>query len=301
MLKSQMFEDEFITSLDIFDRYLWVGLILVCDDQGRILDNSALIRSKIFPMDDISLEKINDCITRFHESGKIERYTTNEKPVIQIINWWKHQKPQWAGKSLFESPPGWVDRERYQISLEDKDGNRKSEIKVENWDQPGGYVDPCIDPYIDTKKETYIDGYIGGLDQSRDRDRNQVKGLVKGEGEDQEAHSEAETEKQNVSETKTELKNPSPSSSPSSSLKKTNGSSIYQILFNEIDRLTHDQLTQEEIIEVTKQIIRLPAKIEHVHSAINDLKDNNKKITKNSLLGFVKGAWQHDYQMGRES
>ena len=286
MFKSQILEDEFITSLDIFDRYLWIGLILVCDDQGRILDNSVLIRSKIFPLEDIPLEKISDCLKRFHKAGKIERYSTNEKPVIQIVNWWKHQNPSWAGKSQFDPPTGWMDKLRYQVSIELENGKKKTEIKRVNWGKSGGYVGDLPSDLPSDRNRN----------RNRNRDRKGIgikdKGLIKGKGEEEEQEQESNAE----AETKDPI-----SPSPSSSSINSNGLPLYQQLFNEIEKLANQHLTQEEIIEVTKQIIGLPAKIEHVHSAINDLKDNNKKITKNSLLGFIKGAWQYDYQMGRES
>lgn len=297
MLKSQMFDDEFLSSLDYLDRYIWVGLILVCDDQGRILDNCALIRSKIFPMDDLPLERINDCISRLQEAGKITRYKTNEKPVIQIVNWWKHQKPTWAGESQFDPPPGWVDRVRFQKGFNEE--KKTPDIEVINWDKPGGY----LEVKEESNKEDYLEGLVKARD--RNRDRNQVKGLVKGEDQEQGADSEAETEKQNVSETIPESRDPifpSPSPSPSSSQKNKNLTK-QQIISNEIESISKQllHLNQNEIDDVTKNILLIGADVRHIHQAIKDLKDQNKKITMNSLLGFVKGSYLREIQLGRGS
>jgi hypothetical protein len=62
MINGDTFEDEFFTTLSIFDRLLWIGCITkLADDQGRFRDNAALIRSNLFPMDDIP-DSIKDFI-----------------------------------------------------------------------------------------------------------------------------------------------------------------------------------------------------------------------------------------------
>ena len=59
MINGDTFEDEFFTTLSVFDRLLWIGCITkLADDQGRFRDNAALIRSNLFPMDDIPLNDI---------------------------------------------------------------------------------------------------------------------------------------------------------------------------------------------------------------------------------------------------
>jgi len=146
LLSSHIWEDEFFTGLCIFDRLLWIGLISACaDDQGRIIDNPSLIKSKIFPVDEISIEDINNGINRFVESIKVIRYISDNKKAIQIINWWKHQFPRWANKSLIPAPPGWWDRERYH--------GRGNEIFIKNWEFAGGYDHNLIKKEIKVKDE----------------------------------------------------------------------------------------------------------------------------------------------------
>jgi hypothetical protein len=149
LLSSHIWEDEFFTGLCIFDRLLWIGLISACaDDQGRIIDNPSLIKSKIFPVDDISIEDINNGINRFVEAGKITRYIVDNKKAIQIINWWKHQCPRWANKSLISPPPGWWDRERYH--------GRGNEIFPKNWEFMGGYDHNLIKKEVKVKDEVEV-------------------------------------------------------------------------------------------------------------------------------------------------
>ena len=66
MTNGDMFEDEFFTSVSFFSRLLWIGIFTKeADDQGRLRDNSALIRSHIFPLDDIPLSEFEEAIQYF--------------------------------------------------------------------------------------------------------------------------------------------------------------------------------------------------------------------------------------------
>jgi hypothetical protein len=133
MINGDTFEDEFFTTLSIFGRLLWIGCITkLADDQGRFRDNAALIRSNLFPMDDIPLNDIEKAIQLFSIDGRILRYEKDGKKLIQIVNWWKHQKPRWASASNYPAPDGWVDRYRYH-----GEGNK---ILESNWNSIGGYI-----------------------------------------------------------------------------------------------------------------------------------------------------------------
>lgn len=133
MITSETWEDEFFTGLSMFNRLLWIGLITsAADDQGRMQDNAALLRSKVFPLDDVSLADIEAGLSIFCKAHKIERYIANGKKCIQIIAWWKHQTPRWAGHSILPNPVGWVDRERYH--------GPENKLITNNWDSTGGYI-----------------------------------------------------------------------------------------------------------------------------------------------------------------
>jgi hypothetical protein len=82
MINAEMWEDEFFTSLTVFERLLWVGLIAACaDDQGRLKDNASLIRSKVFPLDDIAINDIDSALHSIQAAGKIARYIAGKVVV----------------------------------------------------------------------------------------------------------------------------------------------------------------------------------------------------------------------------
>ena len=163
MINGEVWEDEFFTALPMFSRLLWIGLITACaDDQGRLKDNAALIRSNAFPLDDIKVSDIEAALKAYSEAGKIVRYVAKGKKVIQIINWWKHQTPMWVGKSILPAPDKWIDRERYH-------GTGNVLIK-NNWDMPGGYIADYVASNIPLKDEDDVNDDDNDDDESTARD-----------------------------------------------------------------------------------------------------------------------------------
>lgn len=144
-IASEMFSDEFFGSLPMVTRMLWIGLIAaVADDQGRLIDNAALLRSRVFPYDTkVTNKDVEAALTQLAKGHKIDRYTHGNngsgKRLIQIVNWWKYQRPQWAAESNHPAPPKWVDRIRiHKPGL----GNVPYE---QHWKDEGGYIRPMKD------------------------------------------------------------------------------------------------------------------------------------------------------------
>lgn len=155
MIASDIFEDDFYINLDMLFRNLWIGLIVRCaDDQGRIQDNGQLIKSQVFPADNVETSVIETGLNLYAGAGKIHRYQVGGKRLIQIVNWWRYQTPQWANKSKYPAPDGWHDREKYHAG--------GSKIVVNGWDMPGGFdatIYPATQPptHRHTNRHTNID------------------------------------------------------------------------------------------------------------------------------------------------
>jgi len=122
--RDRQFDEDF-GSLTMMQRLLWDELVLLADDQGRMIGNLAWIRSQAFPYDDITLADIDTSLDALAKIGWIIRYTIAKKPIIQIAHWWENQKMQWAQPSKLAAPNGWSDRIRYTH-------NRK--YVVSNWE-----------------------------------------------------------------------------------------------------------------------------------------------------------------------
>lgn len=131
MIASDIWRDEFISELDIFGRLLWIGLITTCaDDQGRLPFKPRLIRSDIFPLDDIPPEKVESELQRFAAAGRILIYQVDGRELIQVLNWWKYQTPSWAAASKWPAPAGWVDRVKV---------HQGAKVVTISWDKAGGF------------------------------------------------------------------------------------------------------------------------------------------------------------------
>jgi hypothetical protein len=132
MIYQDFFEDDYFGVVEVGLRLLWIGLIAAAaDDQGRILDNTALIRAKVFMYDrEITDDQIDSWLDKLCIDGKIMRYVADDKRLIQITKWWEYQTPSWANASKYPPPDNWIDRTKYHAK-----GN---EIVMDNWDKDGG-------------------------------------------------------------------------------------------------------------------------------------------------------------------
>jgi len=169
------FTDEVIAK-DLITLTTWIGLIVsIADDQGRMLDNAALIRSMVFPYDEkITISTVDGVLKYLEQKHKITRYVAGTngsgRKLIQINAWWKYQRSsQWAGKSPFPAPEHWADRIRMHVP--------GGKIDTVNWDSEGGYIS-AIKPLRRRKSTKPLHSVKKGIKVSPE-----VKDEVKGNGE----------------------------------------------------------------------------------------------------------------------
>ncbi len=138
MITSSIWQDEWFGPLSFFEQALWIGLFSVCaDDQGRLIDSPILIRASVFPYKDVSLDEIETALGTFSQAGRVIRYQSGSKRLLQIVNWWKQQRAQWASRSDWPAPDDWVDRVRTRTS---------AGMVTENWWQ--GKVVPGVQAQV---------------------------------------------------------------------------------------------------------------------------------------------------------
>lgn len=140
MINSSVWTDEKFIESDDVTRLVWFGLITNVDDQGRISNNSALLKAAIFPADRKSTTTLKNSVKKLEDAGMVLCYEKDGKNVIQIIKWWEHQSPAWAAPSSLPAPDNWIDRVKIMSS------GRK--ILMENWESQGGYVLQQVFDYV---------------------------------------------------------------------------------------------------------------------------------------------------------
>ena len=114
MIHRSLWKSETLAACDMTTRLLFIGIVTNADDQGRLQSHPALLRSEIFPFDDIALKTIEHGLRRLEEQKSLICYTAGGKALVQVAHWWEYQQPRWAWPSDLPAPSGWTDRIRYR-------------------------------------------------------------------------------------------------------------------------------------------------------------------------------------------
>lgn len=113
-LDPQIMSDPWFINLDDRGRLGWLMLILNgADDQGRFLLNGRLMKSRLFPADDLPAVEVLTMLEAFAQAEKVHTYEKDGIRYGQIVNWWKYQiGSEWMAPSRHPAPEGWADRYR---------------------------------------------------------------------------------------------------------------------------------------------------------------------------------------------
>jgi len=133
MIHTRIWRSETLCGYGFRERLLWIGLVTIADDQGRGRAHPGLVRSDVFPLEDVALEDIQAALVSFARDEMLILYDDDGKQLYQVANWWGYQGSMtWAWPSDYPPPDGWTDRVRY------RKGNNVIE---ENWQGIGGMDD----------------------------------------------------------------------------------------------------------------------------------------------------------------
>jgi hypothetical protein len=89
-IKPEFWCDEKLSPLSAIDRLTFLGLISMADDYGRVHDNVKIIDAFIFPNTD---ESVRESLANLSRIIRIKRGKSSQgMPIIEIVNWDKHQK-----------------------------------------------------------------------------------------------------------------------------------------------------------------------------------------------------------------
>lgn len=104
--KPSFFRSEDVASLTFRARLTWLGLWPHCDDEGRMKDNAKLIKGDVWPLDDVSLEDVEQDLADLAAGGRIVRYEVDGRRYLAVTNWLEHQRIQKPTPSKIPPPPG---------------------------------------------------------------------------------------------------------------------------------------------------------------------------------------------------
>jgi hypothetical protein len=104
-VKPEIWQDEKVGDLSHSARLLFLGLITMADDEGRLRALSSLILGHVFPYDDVPPARLQRWIGELVNAQQILPYKADDKPYIAIRNWRRHQKPSRPTLSSLPEPP----------------------------------------------------------------------------------------------------------------------------------------------------------------------------------------------------
>lgn len=91
-VKPEFWGDEKLAPMPPVTRLIFLGLISMADDGGRLVDSEKQIEAFIFPFGDYARE-VRESLALLAESSRVVRGTTQSgQAIIQITNWARHQK-----------------------------------------------------------------------------------------------------------------------------------------------------------------------------------------------------------------
>lgn len=161
-LKPEFWGDEKMACLDSTTRLVFLALISLSDDAGRLVDNVKTLDGIIFPETDDTCADALDTLARM---SRVDRYrAASGQRIIQLVNWTKHQKVDKPGKYVLPGPPP-----QHQENQDDTESSRHSREDVatssENPRAPTYDLRPTtydhVPPICDTTRAREDDAYIG--------------------------------------------------------------------------------------------------------------------------------------------
>jgi hypothetical protein len=104
-VKPEIWADERIGRISRDARLLFVGLITMADDHGRLRALPLGILGHVFPHDLDAPRKLDRWLGELEAVGLIVSYRQAGMPYIALPNWTKHQRVNRASNSELPAPP----------------------------------------------------------------------------------------------------------------------------------------------------------------------------------------------------
>ena len=89
-IKPGLYKNEYLAECSFQARYLFPGLWMLADREGRLEDRPKKIKAELFPYDDVD---INALLGELVKYGFIARYEIDGACYIEVLNFTKHQRP----------------------------------------------------------------------------------------------------------------------------------------------------------------------------------------------------------------
>ena len=105
IIKDSICTSDSLAAVDWFTEVLFYRLIVNADDYGLMDARLAILKGKLFPLDDVSLDDIQRGLSCLAENKIIRLYEVEKHSYLQIVTWSKHQRIRNI-KPKYPQPPG---------------------------------------------------------------------------------------------------------------------------------------------------------------------------------------------------
>lgn len=105
-IKPGFFQNEQLANFPAMTRLLFAGLWTIADKAGRLEDRPRRIKAALFPYEDITGEEVEGMLSALASGPDpfIVRYVVESCPLIQVVNWERHQSPYHREKESILPP-----------------------------------------------------------------------------------------------------------------------------------------------------------------------------------------------------
>jgi hypothetical protein len=105
-IKPSIFSSLTVCEWPIPVRWTFAGLFTYLDDKGRGLDETRLIKSELYPLDDaMTVRKIDQHLQLIADAGPLCHYKVAGQRLIHITSWREHQRINRPTPSKFPPCP----------------------------------------------------------------------------------------------------------------------------------------------------------------------------------------------------
>lgn len=109
MIDPGIWSDPTIGELSITARLLFIGMLSLADDEGRIDLNVRYLRKEIFGYDELTIADVCDLLSEIRQKCRnIECYEVDGREYAVFLTWSRYQKVDRAYRSRLPDPPGYV-------------------------------------------------------------------------------------------------------------------------------------------------------------------------------------------------
>jgi len=139
MVHTQIWESEQLLKQSVPARLLYIGMITIADDSGRLRGDARYLKRMFFYVDHISAASVEKMIQDLEKSGLIIRYTAEGTAYIAHPNWRKYQKLRLDRTRIshIPAPPSDIESQHagmgLAVTLPREENSSQATLKDNSW------------------------------------------------------------------------------------------------------------------------------------------------------------------------